>query len=170
MRKGIVVLAGLALLVVVNVTILSRERLIEEGTIVLLELAPVDPRSMMQGDYMALRFKVTRDAFPLATAHAAAQDGRLVLARDARAVAAFRRLDDDAPPAADEVRMRYRVRNGMPKLATNAWFFEEGHAADYAKARYGEFRVAPDGEAILTGLRDEGLAPLGASAHPASSR
>src|SRR4029077_10015059 len=115
MRKGIVVLAGLALLVGVNATILSRGRLIDAGTVVLLELAPVDPRSMMQGDYMALRFKVTRDAFPLATAHAAAQDGRLVLARDARAVAAFRRLDDDAPPAADEVRMRYRVRNGMPK-------------------------------------------------------
>ena len=50
MRKGIVVLAGLALLVGVNVTILSRERLIDDGTIVLLELAPVDPRSMMQGD------------------------------------------------------------------------------------------------------------------------
>jgi len=163
MRKGIVVLAGLALLLGVNVTILSRERLIEDGTIVLLELVPVDPRSMMQGDYMALRFKLARDAFPLAE-RAAAQDGRLVLARDARAVAAFRRLDDGAPLAADEVTMRYRVRNGMPKLATNAWFFEEGHAADYAKARYGEFRVAPDGDAILTGLRDEGLAPLGTSA------
>jgi len=167
MRKGIVVLAGLALLVGVNVTILSRERLIDDGTIVLLELAPVDPRSMMQGDYMALRFKAARDAFPLATARAAAQDGRLVLARDARAVATFRRLDDGASLAADEVTMRYRVRNGTPKLATNAWFFEEGHAGDYAKARYGEFRVAPDGEAILTGLRDEGLGPLGTSLQPA---
>jgi uncharacterized membrane-anchored protein len=170
MRRGIVVLAGLALLVVVNVTILARERLIEHGTVVLLELAPVDPRSMMQGDYMALRFKVARDAFPLATPRAAAQDGLLVLARDARTVATFRRLDDGAPLAADELRMRYRLRNGMPKLATNAWFFEEGHAADYAKARYGEFRVSPDGEAILTGLRDEGLVILGASAKPASSR
>jgi uncharacterized membrane-anchored protein len=170
MRKVIVVLAGLALLVVVNVTILARERLVEEGTIVLLELAPVDPRSMMQGDFMALRFKVARDAFPLTTPRTAAQDGRLVLARDARSVAAFRRLDDGGPLATDELRMRYRLRNGMPKLATNAWFFEEGHAADYAKARYGEFRVSPDGEAILTGLRDEGLMILGAPARPDSSR
>src|SRR5262249_38543344 len=161
MRKGIVVLAGLALLVVVNVTILARERLIEEGTVVLLELAPVDPRSMMQGDYMALRFKVARDAFPLAIPRTAAQDGRLILTRDARTVATYRRLDDGAPLASEELRMRYRLRNGQPKLATNAWFFEEGHAADYAKARYGEFRVAPDGDAILTGLRDEGLKSLG---------
>ena len=131
---------------------------------------PVDPRSMMQGDYMALRFKVARDALPPARARAAADDGYLVLARDVRDVAAFRRLDDGAPLASDEVRMRYRVRNGVPKLATNAWFFEEGHAADYAKARYGEFRVSPDGEAILTGLRDEALKPLGTSAKPSTLR
>src|SRR3974390_1718389 len=122
MRRVIVVLTGVALLVVVNVTIVSRERLIADGTVVLLELAPVDPRSMMQGDYMALRFKVAREAFPLANSRISAQDGRLVLARDARAVAAFRRLDDGTPLAADELRMRYRVRNGVPKLATNAWF------------------------------------------------
>jgi uncharacterized membrane-anchored protein len=169
MRKGVVVLAGIALLVVVNASILSRERLIDEGRIVLLELAPADPRSMMQGDYMALRFKAARDAFPVTAVRPAAQDGRLVLAQDARGVAAFRRLDDGRPLAADEVRMRYRIRHGAPKLATSAWFFEEGHAADYAKARYGEFRVAPDGEAILTGLRDEGLASLGGATTPAAA-
>lgn len=164
MRKGIVVLAGVALLIIVNTSILSRERLIEEGRIVLLELAPVDPRSMMQGDYMALQFKAARDAFPTTVARAAAVDGRLVLTQDARGVAVYRRLDDGGQLATDELRIRYRVRHGAPRLATNAWFFEEGHAADYAKARFGEFRVAPDGEAILTGMRDEGLLRLGAGA------
>ena len=66
------------------------------------------------------------------------------------------------------MRIRYRIRHGTPKLATNAWFFEEGHAADYAKARYGEFRVASDGDAILTGMRDETLARLGAAPRPAA--
>ena len=169
MRKGIVVLAGIALLAAVNASILSRERLIDEGRVVLLELAPADPRSMMQGDYMRLQFKAARDAFPVTAVRPAAQDGQLVLAQDARGVAVFRRLDDGGPLAADEVRMLYRIRHGTPKLATNAWFFEEGHAADYAKARYGEFRVAPDGEAILTGLRDEGLVRLGAAPKPAAT-
>lgn len=161
MRKVVVVLAGAVLLVFVNATILSRERLIEDGRVVLLELAPVDPRSLMQGDYMALQFKAARDGLPAGAARSTALDGHLVLAQDARGVAVFRRLDDGVPLGPDEVRMRYRVRNGVPKLATNAWFFEEGHASDYAKARYGEFRVAPGGEAILTGLRDQGLARLG---------
>ena len=76
-------------------------------------------------------------------------------------VGTFRRFDDGTPLASYEARMRYRVRNGVPKFATNAFFFEEGHANDYAKARYGEFRVAPDGEAILTRLRDAARQPLG---------
>jgi uncharacterized membrane-anchored protein len=56
--------------------------------------------------------------------------------------------------------MRYRVRAGNPKFATNAFFFEEGSAERYAPAQYGELRVDAAGEAILTGLRDADLRPL----------
>ena len=28
-----------------------------EGSVILLQTAPIDPRSLMQGDYMALRFQ-----------------------------------------------------------------------------------------------------------------
>lgn len=160
MRKWIVVASTLALLVAVNFGIASRERLLERGRIVLLELAPVDPRSFMQGDYMALRFRVGIDALAGRMADDAS-DGRLVLAVDARGVGAFRRRDAGAALAADEVLLRYRIRNGQPKFATHAFFFEGGHGDEYAKARYGEFRLAADGDALLTGLRDEQLAPLG---------
>jgi uncharacterized membrane-anchored protein len=46
------------------------------------------------------------------------------------------------------------------KFATNAYFFQEGTAARYEPARYGEFRVAPDGDLLLTGLRGKDLEPL----------
>src|SRR5262245_62663361 len=105
MRKWIVVLAGAALLVLVNATILSRERLIEEGRTVLLELAPVDPRSLMQGDYMRLQFRAAREAFP--TVAEGAGDGRLVFALDPQGVASFRRIDNGRPVADDEIRHRY---------------------------------------------------------------
>lgn len=42
----------------------------------------------------------------------------------------------------------------IPELATHAFFFEEGTAERYEAARYGAFRVAPDGELLLTGSRD----------------
>lgn len=159
MRRWIVVLAAVAILLAVNLMIAARERLLEEGRVVLLELAPVDPRSLMQGDYMALRLKVAREIPHSAAADA--QDGRVVLEIEASGVATFRRLDDGTPLAPDEARMRYRVRQGMAKFSTNAYFFEEGRAGEFGKARFGEFRVAPDGEAILTGLRDAALTKLG---------
>jgi uncharacterized membrane-anchored protein len=64
------------------------------------------------------------------------------------------RFDDGSPLAPDQVRLRYRVREGEVRFATNAFFFQEGAAKRYEPARFGEFRVAADGEAILTGLRD----------------
>ena len=160
MRKTIVILTGLAILVIVNVSIYSRERLLNEGHVVLLQLAPVDPRSLMQGDYMAVRFQVANDIRSRA-AKETPQDGLAVMTVDDRRVATFARIDDGSPLAANEARMRYRVRNTQIKFATNAFFFQEGDASLYSKARYGEFRVGADGESILTALRDEQLSSLG---------
>ena len=53
------------------------------------------------------------------------------------------------------------MRGDRVWLGTNAYFFEEGTGARYARARYGEFRVDPSsGEAVLVGLRDWELGPL----------
>ena len=156
MRKAVAIVAGIAVLALVDYGIAARERILSEGRVVLLELAPVDPRSLMQGDYMALRFAVARDV-----SRSGRADGRMVLAVGNDGVARFRRLDDGTPLAADEARLRYRIRNGDVKLATNAFFFEEGRGSDYQPARYGEFRVADNGEAILTGLRDADRLRLG---------
>ena len=160
MRKTLIVLAGIVVLVVVNWGIHAREQLVSSGRVVLLELAPVDPRSLMQGDYMALRFKVADDAFGRGASERS--DGAVIVQVGDSDEGTFLRFDDGTPLAASEARLRYRVRNGLPKFATNAFFFEEGHANDYAKARFGEFRVASNGESILTGLRDAARRPLGA--------
>jgi uncharacterized membrane-anchored protein len=41
------------------------------------------------------------------------------------------------------------------RLASDAFFFEEGQGQTYQRARFGELRVADDGSAVLVGLRDE---------------
>lgn len=160
MRRTLAILAGLAVLGVANWTIYARERQLAEGAVVLLELAPVDPRSLMQGDYMALRFKMENEVFGAGRARDAA-DGRIVVRPDARGVATYVRLDGGEPLATDERLLRYRVRDGRVKFATNAFFFQEGHAKLYERARYGEFRATPRGELLLTHLRDEALERLG---------
>jgi uncharacterized membrane-anchored protein len=162
MRKAIVLIAGLLILAGVTAAISSKEQLLVSGRVVFLELAPVDPRSLMQGDYMALRFKAANDAFGTRMDQRSLPgDGRIVLSMDENGVAKFKRLDNGSPLAADEVAMQYRIRDNKPRFATNAFFFQEGQAQDYAKARYGQFRVAASGECILTNLRDENLAQLG---------
>lgn len=160
MRKVIALAAGLAVLAFVNFGIYQRERLVTGGRMVFLKLSPVDPRSIMQGDYMRLNYEAADQAFPFQNRPPHA-DGHVVVALDGQGVGHFRRLADARPLAAGEVALRYRIRGGQPKLATNAYFFEEGQAQAYAEAAYGEFRVGGDGEMILTGLRDDRLQVLG---------
>lgn len=161
MRKMIAIFAGLSVLGLVNYSIYNREQLLTEGHVVLLELAPVDPRSLMQGDYMALRFKVADDAFGRDSAKKPQDDGQIVLTLNSQGVSSFAHFDDGAPLANNQIRMRYRVRNHQTKFASNAFFFQEGSGDQYSKAGYGEFRVAKNGDAILTRLRDRQLVPLG---------
>ena len=160
MRKWMIALVAVALLAVIDAGIAARETQLASGTPVLLELAPVDPRSLMQGDFMRLSYRMVRDAFPDRVAIPPYGDGRMVVTLDARGVGHFMRFDDGAPLGAHEVRLRFRVRAGDVKFATNAYFFEEGRGADFTGARYGEFRVADDGEMILALLRDEDLREL----------
>lgn len=163
MRKVIALLAGLAVLAFVNLSIHQRETLLTEGKVVLLELAPVDPRSLMQGDYMALDFAAARLLRDQYHQGKLPQDGYVVLRLDARGVGTFQRIDQRSqgtPLAPNEVVLRYRIRDQQPRFGTNAYFFQEGTAERYSTARYGEFRVAADGEAILTGLRGADLQGL----------
>jgi uncharacterized membrane-anchored protein len=158
--------AAIAIFALANHSILVKEALLAEGRVVLLELAPVDPRSLMQGDYMDLRFKAADEAFGRLSREAAKEiaDGCVVVRTDARGVGHYVRRDDGKRLTPDEVRMRYRVRGGQVKFATNAFFFQEGHAKYYERARYGEFRVAADGELLLTAMLGERLERLGQSA------
>ena len=162
MRRWVIAVAALCILAAVNAGIWQREQQLRSGTVVLLELVPVDPRSLMQGDFMQLSYRAVRDAFADRVKAPPHTDGRIVVAVDERGIGRFVRMagEDGTPLAAGEVPLRYRVRGNDIKFATNAYFFEEGHGADFSTARYGEFRVAADGEMILTGLRDKDLHAL----------
>ncbi|MBR7801704.1 GDYXXLXY domain-containing protein [Undibacterium fentianense] len=171
-RALLALLAGLIILVVVNWNVVERERLLNQGRFILLELAPVDPRSLMQGDYMALRFAIANQAFPTLTPRRRQLsgvtesdypvDGKILIRVDALGIGHFEKIANvDAPVRIDQALIRFRIRNGQLKLATNAYFFEEGQAAMFDQAKYGGFRVAPNGDMILVSLHDLNRATLG---------
>lgn len=159
-----VILGGLALVLLGPAALIAqKEYLLATGRPVLLELAPADPRSLLQGDYMVLDYAVSRERgreeeqWP--------RDGYLVLRLDEHGVGHFvRRHEPGSPLAPEHFLLRYRVRQGRVRLGAEAFFFQEGHAERYARARYGELRVAPSGASVLVGLRGQGREPLGAAA------
>ncbi|WP_351078557.1 GDYXXLXY domain-containing protein [Shewanella sp. CAL98-MNA-CIBAN-0140] len=51
--------------------------------------------------------------------------------------------------------IQYRVRDGRVKLASNAFFFQEGRAEEFEEARYGEFRVNQAGQILLSNMIDK---------------
>ncbi|MEO8738417.1 MAG: GDYXXLXY domain-containing protein [Casimicrobiaceae bacterium] len=159
--QRVLIVLGLALVLgAAHWSIMARERLLADGNVVFLELAPVDPRSLMQGDYMALRFRVaealrSRDVTVPA-------EGAMVVTLDRARTATLQRLDAPATPlAAGEQRLRYKIRNDQVRISTNAFFFREGTGDRYRDARYGEFHVGESGEALLVALRDKNFKKLG---------
>ena len=170
MRNKIAIIAGVIVLLLVNWSISGKEHHLKEGKVVYLQLAPVDPRSLMQGDYMRLRFVIANEVYQTLPKNegqhswrrnnVTATDGRIVVSLNENAVASFNRLEDEKPLAANEVLLRYRVREGRVKFATNAFFFQEGHAKIYQGARYGQFRVDDKGELLLISMHNDKLEKL----------
>lgn len=149
----------------------GHERTLAEGEVVLLALAPVDPRSLMQGDYMALRFAVSNAL--LSQLHeagtGAGTDTPLRLPRfaylaiDAERRATFAGAGDALRNENGVVSIRIRDHGTGPTVGPNAFFFQEGTAVTFEAAKWGEFRLAPDGTALLTHMRGEDLQRLGAA-------
>jgi uncharacterized membrane-anchored protein len=157
-RQVLVFIIALIVLALVNFEIYKKEQLLAKGTTILLELAPVDPRSLMQGDYMILGYHIAR----LPELTNVEKDGYLVIGRDANQVGNFNRIyDADTTLVEDEILLRFRKRRRGIRLGSESFFFQEGHAKYYNKARYGELRVAANGESILAGLRDAEFKHLG---------
>jgi uncharacterized membrane-anchored protein len=158
-RNIVVGLMAVVILGTVNTLILGKERIVTDGRPVLLRLAPQDPRSLMQGDYMALRYSLAGEVARAAKT-LEINDGHAVVGLDDQNVARFIRVHGDETLGADEHLLQFRKRGETVRLASDAFFFEEGQWKTYQPARYGELRVDTNGHAVLIGLRDDTFKPL----------
>jgi uncharacterized membrane-anchored protein len=157
-KRTLVAVGFVLILTAPNFAIWQKEQTLAAGTPMLLELAPVDPRSLMQGDYMRLDYAIARSISPFEDWP---RDGLLVVRLDSAGVARFvRRREENVPLAPGERLLRYRKRDTRVSVGSNAFHFQEGAASRFAKARYGELRVNAQGTSVLVGLRDDRRAPL----------
>jgi uncharacterized membrane-anchored protein len=166
MRHKIVVAMLMVILLVINFSIYSKEQHLKQGETIYLELAPVDPRSLIQGDYMALRFEVSTalndDLFKNKKDNdwqksIEPHDGKIIVNLNSKNIATYQKIYQDQITQKNELILNYRVRNNKIKFASNAFFFQEGTAKAYEDARYGEFKVNKNGELLLKAMLDEDL-------------
>lgn len=161
-RQLALLLSGLAILAGINATVWRYEHAMSSGEVVLLRLAPVDPRSLMQGDYMRLNYEIARELTSRDTrANQDKGSDTLVIRLDAHQVASL--VADGKPDrlASDERLLQVRQSERQWQIGPDAYFFEEGTGEQYEAARYGEFRLQADGKTLLVGLRDEAYKPIG---------
>jgi uncharacterized membrane-anchored protein len=154
-RWGLIVPAVLVM-VIINHGIWQKEQVLQQGATVFVELAPVDPRSLMQGDYMTLAF-----ALPPVTDGDVPEAGFVVATRGENGVAELIRFyDGNGELGPDELLIEVKRQGTDYVLVTDAWFFKEGEGARWSGAKFGEFRVNRDGKAVLVSLRGPNLEQL----------
>lgn len=143
------------LLVYFNYSVSKKEELLKDGQLILLQLAPVDPRSLMQGDYMNLRYAISNST---GTEHLPKR-GYCVVRLDSKGIAEKVRFQQETTPLnKDEYLIKYTAPNEWNiNIGAESFFFQEGQAKKYERAKYGGVRIDKDGNSLLVGLYNEQL-------------
>ncbi len=152
--KWIIILLNLILVLgLFNHSIIKKEELLSDGQLILLELAPVDPRSLMQGDYMSLRYAISDDI----NFDSIAKRGFVVVKLEKNGIAKRVRIQEHKTPINDnEFLINYTSRGwGDINIGAQSYFFQEGDANKYENAKYGGIKVDNQGHSLLVGLYDE---------------
>lgn len=160
MSRKVVLASVILSFVAVNHAVWQKERLLKNGQSIYLALVPLDPRSIMQGDYMRLRFAVTQNIVRVSSEQKH-HSGFIVVDVDENHVATFNNMLQDQALSDHQFKVAFKVKNGQYMIGAQTFFFQEGQRKQYDLAKYGEFVVADDGKVLLKSLRDAELNLIG---------
>jgi len=161
-RRNYIIVATLILFALFFVrAVMQKEETIKEGRLVLLPLAPVDPRSLMQGDYMRLNYALNAD---LRATNIKKEDlnkrGYILLALDDQNRGTFKGISKDLPAVdgEDVIAVKYFNWDGFDlSVGAESYFFQEGKDSLYEQAKFGGLRIDQQGNSVLIGLYKENL-------------
>lgn len=156
-------------------SVTAKEKQIGSGDIIIVRLAPRDPRAFLLGDYMALNYDLNQQVDKALYAKYSEgqnprwnrgtseetgyipRDGVAIVCLDDAGIATFIRLDDGENLTPDEHRLYFRYRDGGAKVAASSYYFQEGYAKDFERAEYGELRVDKSGKSLLMYMLDKDM-------------
>ena len=147
-KKHILAFALLFVIVTVGVVAFLISKANNNGTEILLKLAPVDPRSLIQGDYMALDYELMWEI------RYKGDYKFVVVTVDDNRVATFNRLQNDSTQNANELLLRYKRDGNKISLGAEHFFFNADSVEKYQQAEYGLIKVDNQGRCCLVGVCD----------------
>lgn len=165
MKKYFPVLFAVLSIVLFTIVIVSNEQHLKKSEAIYIELKPVDPRSLMQGDYMQLNYE-------LYLPELANSNQQPDFIRNKAHILAYVKLDamrrvssTSFQPETGAVQklILKNPHNYFEALypSTESFLFAEGLGECYENAKYAEFKVNDQGKAILAGLKNANLKDLG---------
>lgn len=157
-RKWLPVLAVIALqLTIIGVQVGKSEALLAEGESIRLELQPVDPRSLLQGDYVILRYSISSlELKPEPNMNEKVSVG-LVQNEDGvyeYSGSFMKGRAEEASLAKADVWITGRYKgNGQIEYGIENYFVSEGTGRELEeKAKFANVKVSKSGDAILLSL------------------
>ncbi len=139
--------------------VIEKEKTLSEGKLILLELAPVDPRSLMQGDYMQLKYKINNTIIEKEKRTLGAKRGYVTLKIDSLNIGHFVSISDTLSSnngIDDLIAIKYFNGDAWNiSIGAESYFFQEGKREQFEEAKYGGLKVDDKGNSILIGLYDK---------------
>ncbi len=155
-RDATLFIVTMLIFITFNLMIFQKQRLLRSGETVYFAIVPSDPRSLMQGDYMAFRYKM-EDEIKNSQVITPKNHGYLVVTYDNESVGHFVRFYDGGKLAENEKLVKYRY-NPQSILGytinPHTFFFQEKLQQDYQKAEYAIFHYQGEKNYLLVGLAD----------------
>lgn len=143
----IFLLGGIVILLTLNTLIVKKELNITKSQEIKIALRPVDPRSIMQGDYMRLRYKIPQKKLK------EAKSGKLLISIDKQGFVLDYELYEKQKLKKNQALLNFKQKKwGNIFIGSESYLFEEGKADHYAKATHAIFYLTPTGETILKDL------------------
>lgn len=152
MKKLLVMLNLILLIVAFGYSVIREENNLKKNTFY-IKTSPVDPRSLIQGDYMVLNYNITDSARIEAVN---IRKGYIRIKINDLKIAEFIRVDKEyVPPSNNEISIQFQKNSSNIDIGVNSYLFQEGTGNKFQKAQYAEVIELKNGKLRLKSLLDK---------------
>lgn len=152
MKKILVVLNLLLLMIAFGYSVVKEERNLKQKTFY-IKTAPIDPRSLIQGDYMILNYDITESARGEARN---LRKGYIRVRLNNLKVAEFMKVSKEYLPSSDnELSIQFYQNDSTIDIGVNSYLFQEGAGNRFQRAQYAEVIELKNGKLRLKHLLDK---------------